>query len=786
MLYFLFVTLLPLCCFADVEKRIVVRHIESGGIGYKDGYTTLEVFLAGNPECLTPFLDLRGHAFDNGKWAANAGLGLRTFTGNRIYGVNAYYDYRDVGRFSSNQVGVGLESLGERVDFRLNGYFPVGKKRCDSYDTLFNGFSGHYLLLSQKYQRAMKGGDAELGFHFGKFKCFNFYGGAGPYYFSGASSLWGGKARISGTYNQAVTLEISNSYDHVFHNKFQVQLSLSFPFGRKTNVRECGNRLLQAVERQEIIVVEKKKKNTAAINPDTDLPYFFVFVDNTSSSSGTYEDPYHSFAQAEANSSPYDIIYVFPGDGTTTGMNSGIALKANQKFWGSSLDYSLVTTEGLISIPAQSLLAPTITNSNVDTEGNAITLANNNDIRGFTITSALNDAIFGTDSQILNVSSCTFENTTTFPIEATFAADAAVSISDNQFLNNVNGIYLNLNGTSVVNCSNNIFKDQTSVSSAPIAVVASNNTLAINIENNVFDNNTTGSMQFNFDSVVDANIAILNNTITNNGTGFQSSLGSSVVFLSNGTISNCALLLSENSFSGNGSNSLYMHTSGEFSTLGVIASNNTMDGNGGSGLVLATPVVNALNLIAKDNIITNCNDNGIAVISSSLSALGNIVIDHNTITDIGNVSNGIAINQDFTTLNLSITNNEISRCEGTGILSYASTGIEVLTLNIADNTINQCQNLSSNAGSGIDFEQYTTLDAIITNNTLSDNSGVAVVIGSTLPSPTVNLNLEGNDSSTGYLLINPVDGVFYLSPCDADAANVGTINTSGVITPVCP
>ena len=123
-------------------------------------------------------------------------------------------------------------------------------------------------------------------------------------------------------------------------------------------------------------------------------------------------------AQAQDNSSPNDIIYVFPGDGTTTGMDSGISLKANQKFWGSGVSHSIQTSEGTISIPAQSSSSPTITNTNIDTDGNAITLATNNAISGFTITSAMNDAIYGTDPQSLEVSSCTIENTTTYAIEA--------------------------------------------------------------------------------------------------------------------------------------------------------------------------------------------------------------------------------------------------------------------------------------------------------------------------------------------------------------------------------
>ena len=788
------------CPDGKQHYRAAVRHIESGGIGYEDGYTTLEAFFASDPSQwpVTPFLDTRGHIFDNGKWAANVGVGLRTLWGNRAYGINTYYDYRNTGRLNSNQMGAGLETLGELFDFRINGYLPVGAKTSSPYAATFGAFSGHYMLVSQKVQSAMKGADAEFGFHFGKSEAFDFYAATGPYYFIGekAPTVWGGKARVSGTFKDRFTLEISDSYDRVFHNKFQGQLSLSFSFGPKSKVKERGrtckvanalnDRMLQPVDRQEIIVIDKTKQNTVAIDPATGLPYFFVFVDNTSSSDGTYESPYPSFAQAQDHSSPNNIIYVFPGDGTTTGMASGIFLKANQKFWGSGVSHSIQTSEGTISIPAQSNSSPTITNTNVDTEGNAITLATHNAISGFTITSSMNDAIYGSDPQSLEVSSCTIKNTTTYAIEASFPGAASISLTNNQFLNNVNGVFLALNGTSTVVCSDNTFTGQTSVSSVPLEISADSNILATRIENNIFNGNTTGSIRFNFDSVIDADIVLLNNTVTNNGTGSQSTLGSSVVLLSDGEIDHCSIALSGNTFSANTSNSLYLHTAGQMAFLEIAASTNTMSGNGGSALVVATPA-DTLALFAANNIITGCGDNGIAVISSTPTLAGDIAIINNTITDIGNASNGIAINEDFFTLNLAILNNEISGCEGTGILSYAPTGTNAMIVNISGNTISGCENLAANAAAGLDIEQYTGLIGSITNNTLSGNTGLAVAIGSSLPSPSACLTLSGN-SSPDYLLTNPGDGLFNLSPCNVNSVNVGTINTSGTIDSVqsCP
>ena len=92
------------------------------------------------------------------------------------------------------------------------------------------------------------------------------------------------------------------------------------------------------------------------INPQTQQPYFFVFVDNTSTNSqGTFKCPYNTLLQAQQNSKTFDIIYVFPGNGTSQGMNAGIILQDNQKLFGSNVSHKLCTTHGKVTIKPLSL-----------------------------------------------------------------------------------------------------------------------------------------------------------------------------------------------------------------------------------------------------------------------------------------------------------------------------------------------------------------------------------------------------------------------------------------------
>ncbi len=395
------------CYPSQYTRKASIRHIEGGGVGYNKGYSTLETFIASDPNLwsYTPFLDLRGHVFNDGRIALNTGVGLRSILGSRVYGINSYYDFRNTNHRNYNQISLGLETLGQLIDVRVNGYLPVGRKVSDLYDISFNSFKGNSILVNRKLQYAMKGVDGEIGFHLGKASDFDFYGALGSYYFKGSEGkgALGGKVRLTGSFKEYVKLEVSDSFDNVFHNNVQGQLTLSLPFGPKSkpklngraNFANCDtaaaitSRMLQPVNRQEIVVVNSKTKVDAASN-------FVVFVDNKSNSLGTFESPYHTLADAQLNSSPSDIIYVFPGDGTTTGMDSGIVLQNDQKFWGSGVAHTLATNLGTITIPALTETYPTITNTDGDTNGNGIELATNNEISGFNIDNPNSNGIYGT------------------------------------------------------------------------------------------------------------------------------------------------------------------------------------------------------------------------------------------------------------------------------------------------------------------------------------------------------------------------------------------------------
>ncbi len=372
-----------------------IRHTEARGIGYKSGYTTLEGFgIYDHWNHFMPFLDLRGHVFNDGKFAGNIGIGERTalFSISHFLGTYLYYDVRqDRHGLTVNQLSPGIELVGSRMEYRVNGYFPLGNTKSRKYGTSFDKFHDHNIILRRKQREALTGGDAEVGVHITQSTKYDLYAAAGTYYFSASeASSWGGRARLLGRYKEYVTLEASYSYDHLFRSIVQGTVGVNLPFGAKLKRRDknCGegrnlwfSRAAFAPQRFEIPVIKRVKRHSKAINPATGKPWSVWFVNNTSHSNGTYESPFSTLVNAQNASSANEMIYVFSGDGTTTGMNQGITLKAGQLFFGSGTKQHFVTTLGSMTIPVMTKNNPSITNAS----GNVVTVASSNTVSGFNI-----------------------------------------------------------------------------------------------------------------------------------------------------------------------------------------------------------------------------------------------------------------------------------------------------------------------------------------------------------------------------------------------------------------
>lgn len=395
------------CLENPASFRLSVKHLEANGIGYNQGYTSVDGFFAFTSIAnWHPFFDIRAHFFNDGRPAANVGFGVRyqPNEAQAIIGVNGFFDFRRTGNSTFEQAGVGIEVLGTKWAFRSNGYFPIINKN-NLYDVSFSDFSGHYAVFSVKRELAFKGFDLSLGRTLVHKQFYSLAATLGGYMFFADfdKQASGGLFQLKATISQYFSIQGQTSYDNLFKGIIQGQIGLNIPFGKQIKARKknlscsasqaLAQRITEPVNRFEIIVTDHYNTQTTALDVRTKKDLYMVFVDNTNSGgNGTAENPYSTLSAAENNSGPGDMIYVYSGNEYTTGQDEGITLKESQWLQGSVKSFPVITSYGASRIPAQTSTWTTIGT----TSGDTVTLADHNIIVGMNII-AKDSGIAGSD-----------------------------------------------------------------------------------------------------------------------------------------------------------------------------------------------------------------------------------------------------------------------------------------------------------------------------------------------------------------------------------------------------
>lgn len=376
-----------------------LRHRSPGGIGYARGYSSLDLFYAAQVDAnWFPYFDLRGHVFNDGKPAFNLGTGFRYLCedSEQALGLNFFWDYGDARHTTFHQIGLGAEFLWPYWDLHLNSYIPISKTK-KGYRTGLHKFQGNRAIVYKKFETAMSGIDLTIGKTLFDCNCFELRAILKGYYLRGdfKEDAGGFQFTLRSNLFEWITAEGSISYDNQFKLIGQGELALNFPFGgpikrceRKTGCcpayEALEAQLVRKTERFEIIATTTKKKKTTARNLDTGEELRFLFVNNTSGSDGTFEDPFGSLTDAVAISNPGDVFYIFPGDGTATGLDTPITLQNNQLLIGSAAPFLARGRRfGAIEIPRQTDNFPLMMPAAAG--GNFITVAHGNTISGLNL-----------------------------------------------------------------------------------------------------------------------------------------------------------------------------------------------------------------------------------------------------------------------------------------------------------------------------------------------------------------------------------------------------------------
>ncbi|MBE9179583.1 right-handed parallel beta-helix repeat-containing protein [Oculatella sp. LEGE 06141] len=333
-----------------IPARLGVESSTSGG-GF-DGVTQLEGFipLRQDPGQNLTFLVPRFLLDNDGNIGGSVLLGHRFYSPsrNRIFGGYAAFDSRETNNNTFHQLGLGLESLGETWDFRINSYIPLGnsrqlvdERRLDTGFDLSSGFEENLLVLSSRreqqitrlHEAALFGLDAEAGVKLAEWDNGDgdLRGFGGVYFYDavGTDSALGWRLRLEGRPTQNLRLGLMLQDDDIFGTNVVLSAGLTWPRVRPrgpiTEVEDVPARLGEPIVRIPTIPIDIQQETETVVtevieplmNPEEEEAYRFVHValGRQAQGDGTFERPFGTIQEAldDARSDGNNIVYVDGG-----------------------------------------------------------------------------------------------------------------------------------------------------------------------------------------------------------------------------------------------------------------------------------------------------------------------------------------------------------------------------------------------------------------------------------------------------------------------------------------
>ncbi len=716
------------------------------GLGYNSSYQRLNTripYHVGDSTVL--MFDANASVTNFGNPISNLGLIYRNYdeARNRIFGYNGYFDY-DQGLTNQDwyRAGAGLESLGEFIDFRMNGYFIVGDNTALLSTQQIGGLvlAGNGIFRNRENIRenVYSGVDAETGGPLPFLGRYGINGYGGMYYLdnSHGEGTVGGQARVQALVNQNVTVNTTFTHDDHFGTSTWVGIQLEIPnYGRQRTFRPVSvrERLSDPTYRSNRIhsIVDTEIVREACINDATGLAYNVVYVDPNSTAStnaGTIENPFTSMSSL-VNNAAIDIISVRAnedGTGTNLTVTGGLSLFNNQALVSRNSDYEVFrigTTPFVIPAAGTAGLRPLLSDPNMVAGGSVINLANNNTVSGFQIdASNAANTVFGNGvSNALPINGVNLQNNvfTDYVVGADLQdVSGRAIISGNTFtgrpvtaaVRSTYGLNMSVAGNQTMDLlltGNTATQNQV----AGLSVTAKTNS-TLNADD--LDGNTAfvpPAGKYNFDAEV---TGITDNILTGNGNGIEvlGQTGSTINAAIEDNTTNARL--TDGSINTDARNGIYTETDGGTFNLYSLR-NNTTTGQYDSNSVVA-PVTNENGVVlyytnggtyfaASEDINEDVNFNGILDAGEDLDADGVLDVANGSL-DAGEDLNGNGILDQGIVSNIFQNNTGVGLCivgDGSGTGDFMIGGPATALGNIA----------RSNGDSGVAIDLTGTATARI-------------------------------------------------------------------------
>ncbi|WP_010585355.1 beta strand repeat-containing protein [Schlesneria paludicola] len=392
-------------------------HLGGKTFGRNDSITPLEVL----PYVLQDehffFADVRGFVSNRSLGGGNLGVGYRNLREdyNAWYGGSFWYDADDTSSKLFHQVGLSFEGLIQNFEMRSNVYLPITTSQTISNSISSASIVGNQLLFGRSVNdaTALRGVDGEIGYSLPIQDRHTLRGFVGFYHFDGGPSggVNGFRARAEAVVHNGATAQVMFTNDKLYGSNVMVGLQLQFPFGNNhptSGWKRNTPSPFRFVERNYNVILDHQVSNLGnqvAIDPKTGLPYNIqqVYVpanggapqSNASPTrDGTTTNPWTSIADAQAAGG--NVIIVQSG----SILSESVTLTSGQHLFGQGnyIQNLAVAGGGYVQVPLQgdstqtgSVQSPMFSNVN----GNAITLAHDTEVAGFTFSGTSGHGIYG-------------------------------------------------------------------------------------------------------------------------------------------------------------------------------------------------------------------------------------------------------------------------------------------------------------------------------------------------------------------------------------------------------
>ncbi len=401
--------------------------------GQEDGQLSLGTMKLFGADGGMSFIDGQVTMNDASNVGYNLGIGYRWMTlplfpfspdSQKIGGVSLWSDglSKGDGTFFP-QVGVSLELLGDHLDFRANGYMPVGERTQtrDFFQTGQLTYSGNSLAtqLQGVADTALNIGEVELAGRIANYDAWVFGGGYG---FSGGEfEGGGGKVGLRGYATPDLMVSVAIANDSEFDTNTLVNLTWFIGRTRAENCPrgELSDRFREPVLRNNYVALQQSTVFEAGgpLLDEDGQAFRIVHVDSSAApgGDGSFENPLDSIGDILTNSQTGDIVLAHGGS-VFSGQSA--VLQNEQLFVGEGGNNPFTVTQfggRMFTLPETApgaLAGPVPQINNPTTAG--VVLADDNTVRNFSFNGGVNaitsDTVNGSNNATLQ--DLTIANTT--------------------------------------------------------------------------------------------------------------------------------------------------------------------------------------------------------------------------------------------------------------------------------------------------------------------------------------------------------------------------------------